>query len=285
MKIVLSAVLMLIMSVYAAFAQSGSTQKIFMKYKAYWGGFVIAEISTETLLGADSYDVSAEYAVKGLASIVGNMTNNTRSYGIRHRTGEYRPLYYESQGNFGKFKYSNKVKFNPDNLMVTTHEQELELREKTEYIPIPDAHKHGIDPMTMFLNMIVNENFARDYKKQYSRRQFGGIFVTTQNFICDETGKFEEESRSVFAGDAVGCKIDGELIAGGIRSTDPDRKRRRGREDDDQQSILWFGQVDGFHGYLPVYTEFPIGWGKVRVYLNEFTVEDVSAAVLTASSE
>lgn len=285
MKIVLSAVLMLIISAHAGFAQSDSTQKIYMKYKAYWGGFVIAEISSQTLLADDSYDVSAEYTVKGIASIVGNMTNNTRTYGIRHRTGEYRPLYYESQGNFGKFKYSNKVNFNPDNLMVTNHEQELELREKTEYIPIPDPHKHGIDPMSMFLNMIVNENFARDYKKQYSRRQFGGIFVTTQNFLCDETEEFEEESRSVFVGDAVGCKIDGQLIAGGIRSTDPNRKRRRGREDDDQDSILWFGQVDGFSGYLPVYTEFPIGWGKVRVYLNEFEVEEIPSAVQTASSK
>ena len=45
-----------------------------------------------------------------------------------------------------------------------------------------------------------------------------------------------------------------------------------------------FGKVDGFDGTVPVYTEFPIGWGKVRIYLSEFSIEDVSNDVVTASS-
>ncbi len=283
MKYLVSAFLFL--TLLSAHAQADAGKKVFLKYKAYWAGFNIAEIESTTNLHDDSYDVSAQYTVKGIASIVGKMQNNTRAYGIKHRTGEYRPLYYESQGNFGKFKYLNQVNFDTDSLKVTDHVQELELREKTEYIPVPDAHKHGIDPMTMFLNMIVNENFPRDYKTEYTRRQFSGIFVTTQSFQCDERREFDEEGRSVFEGDAVGCKIDGELVAGGIRSTDPNRKRRRGREDDDQESVLWFGQMDGFDGYFPVYTEFPIGWGKVRVYLNDYSIEDIADPVHTASSE
>lgn len=269
----------------SAQAQSGPGKKVYLKYKAYWAGFTIAEIESTTLLYDDSYDVTAHYSVKGIASVVRKMENNTRAYGIKHRTGEYRPLYYETQGNFGKFKYLNKAHFDTDSLFVTEHIQELELREKTEYIPIPDAHKHGIDPMTMFLNMIINERFPRDYGSYYSRRQFGGIFVSTQSFVCDEEQKFERERRSVFEGSAIGCKIDGKLVAGGIRSTDPNRKRRRGREDDDQESILWFGQMEGFNGYFPVYTEFPMGWGKVRVYLNDYSIEDIATPLQTASGQ
>lgn len=285
MKVIFHGIVTLLLTAAFAQAQDNSGKKIYMKYKAYWGGFNVAEIESHTILHDESYDVSAHYTVKGIASIIGKMTNDTRTYGIKHRTGEYRPLYYESKGNFGKFKYSNQASFDTDSLKVTDHVQKLDLREKTEYIPIPEAHKHGMDPMTMYLNMIINKNFVRDYKKEYRRRQFGGLFVTTQSFICDEYQEFEEEGRSVFEGDAVGCKIDGDLVAGGIRSTDPNRKRRRGREDDDQESILWFGQMDGFDGYLPVYTEFPIGWGKVRIYLNEYNIEDISSTIQTAHSD
>ncbi len=266
-------------------AQNIPSQKINLKYKAYWGGFVVAEIESETTLDHSSYKIKANYSVKGIASIIGKMENSTMARGIMHRTGEYRPEYYESRGNFGKFNYVNQVTFNPDNLMVTDHVQDLELREKTEYIPVSKLDRHGIDPMTLYLNMIVNRNFERDYKNEFRRRQFGGIFVSRQSFICDEKDDLDKTGRSVFKGETVVCKIDGELLAGGIRSTDPKKKRRRGREDDDQDSRLWFGKMDGFGGMLPVYTEFPIGWGKVRIYLSEFNIEDVTTPVITATNQ
>lgn len=265
-------------------AQTATSYKVNLKYKAYWGGFTVAEINSDTIIDNDTYRVSADYQVKGIASIVGKMQNQTMARGIMHRTGEYRPQYYQSQGNFGKFKYSNKVTFNPDNLKVTNHIQEVELREDTEYVPIDDLDKHGFDPMTLFLNMIMNENFNQDYKTEYSDRQFGGIFVSRQSFICDDYETLDKESRSVFAGETTICKIDGKLLAGGIRNTDPDKKRRRGRENDDQDSRLWFGKMQGFNGMIPVYTEFPLGWGKVRIYLDDFSIEPIEANIINAKN-
>jgi len=284
MKLIYRAILFF--SILCSNAQAGDeqTQKVTFKYKAYWGGFVVAEISSQTLLAPNKYETSATYSVKGIASIIGKMENNTLSRGIYHRTGEYRPEYYESRGNFGKFKYKNEVHFNTDSLMVTDHVQDLELRKETEYIPIPDADKHGMDPMTIFLNMIVNKNFAQDYKTETHTRQFGGIFVSKQIFMCDQSKVFEEEGRSVFEGPAIGCQIDGVTLAGDIRSTNPDKKPRRGREGDDQESRLWFGKMDGFHGTVPVYTEFPIGWGKVRIYLSEFNIENIDGPMLSAKN-
>lgn len=267
-----------------AMAETPSSYKVNLEYKAYWGAFSVAEISSDTIIDDQTYEISANYRVKGIASIVGKMENNTMARGIMHRTGEYRPLFYQSQGNFGKFKYLNKVSFNPDNLMVTDHVQEMELREDTEYIPIDDLDKHGFDPMTLFLNMIMNENFNRDYKNGYRDRQFGGIFVSSQSFLCDEYDTLEETGKSVFSGESTVCKIDGELLAGGIRSTDPNKKRRRGREDDDQDSKLWFGKMPGFDGMLPVYTEFSIGLGKVRIYLSDYSIEPIEGNVLTAKN-
>ncbi|MCC3859792.1 DUF3108 domain-containing protein [Pseudemcibacter aquimaris] len=284
MKILIRTILILFTFSAYANAQIGSSYKVNLKYKAYWGGFTVAEITSDTIIDNNNYEVSAHYKVKGIASIVGKMENNTMARGIMHRTGEYRQLYYQSQGNFGKFKYLNKVSFNPDNLMVTDHVQELELRENTEYIPIDDLDKHGFDPMTLFLNMIMNENFNRDYKNGYRDRQFGGVFVSSQSFLCDEYETLEKERRSVFEGETTICKIDGELLAGGIRSTDPKKERKRGREDDDQDSRLWFGKMPGFNGMLPVYTEFKIGWGKVRIYLSDFSIEPIEGNILTAEN-
>jgi hypothetical protein len=276
-------VLFFALTAYAA-AQSGSSYKVNLKYKAYWGGFTVAEINSDTIIDNDNYEVSADYQVKGIASIVGKMQNHTMARGIMHRTGEYRQEYYQSQGNFGKFKYLNKVTFNPDNLKVTDHVQEVELREDTEYVPVDDLDKHGFDPMTLFLNMIMNKNFNRDYKTEYSDRQFGGIFVSRQSFICDEYETRDRESRSVFEGETTICKIHGELLAGGIRSTDPNKKRKRGREDDDQDSRLWFGKMPGFDGMIPVYTQFPIGWGKARIYLSDFSIEPLEGNIVNAKN-
>lgn len=267
-----------------AYTQEQASYKVDLKYKAYWAGFVIAEITSQTSLTPSEYELRAHYQVKGIATMFNESTNNTMARGILNQNGEYRPKLYESVGNFGKLEYSNRAQFDPDTLKVTDHEQELTLREHLEYIPIDEEDKFGFDPMTLFLNMIMNPNFNEDYKEEYKERQFGGIFVSEQSFICDEQVVIERESRSVFQGDATVCKIDGERLAGGLKNTDPDRKRKKDRVDDDRDSRLWFGKMDGFDGMIPVYTEFPIGWGKIRIYLSDFSVEPIDELAVMAEN-
>ena len=265
-----------------ASAQVGSPYKVNLKFKAYWLGFVVAEIESQAIIDATNYEISAEYRAKGIATIMAKMNNNTLSRGILHTDGKFRPEYYESMGNFGKLKYNNRVSFDPDTLKVTNLTQDFELRKDTEYIPIAEEEKYGIDPMTMFLNMILTPNFAEIYREEYKERQFGGMFVSEQSFTCDDNEVMKKERRSIFAGEAIICKIDGQHIAGDIKRTKPRKKRKKGREDDDQDSRLWFGKMDGFDGTIPVYTEFPIGWSKVRIYLSQFSVEPVTGPLVNA---
>ncbi|HPF46089.1 MAG: DUF3108 domain-containing protein [Alphaproteobacteria bacterium] len=269
-----------------ALAQIGTPYKVDMTYKAYWGGFVVAEIHSETALSATGYQLSADYKVKGFAAIISDMENRTMSRGILYTDGKYRPEYYESGGNFGKLKYKSQVSFDPKTLNVTNLVQEMELRKDSEYVPIEEDEKYGMDPMTMFLNLIMTPNFKEAYREKYSERQFGGMFVSEQSFTCDETEMMGRESRSVFEGEAIICKIDGKEISGDIKSTKPKKKKKRkSRERDDQDSRLWFGKMPGFEGTVPVYTEFPIGWGKVRVYLSDFSVTPLETPTITARGD
>ncbi|MBT7583616.1 MAG: DUF3108 domain-containing protein, partial [Kordiimonadaceae bacterium] len=229
-----------------ALAQNPKSYKVNTQYKAYWGGFTVAEITSQTTIKPGEYDISAGYTVKGLAAIFGKSENTTMAQGIVSSSGEFRPELYESSGNFGKLTYYNRATFDPDTLKVKSHEQELNLREDTEYIPIADEEKYGFDPMTIFLNMMTNQNFKEEYKKLYTERQFGGIFVSEQTFICKEEKIIGSERRSVFEGEAVGCAIDGKRLSGQLKSTKPRKKRKRSRVDDDQESLLWFGKMDGF---------------------------------------
>ena len=266
MRIFYRAILLLLCSAPFVHAQNSVPYKVNMHYKAYWGGFVVAEIASQTNINAARYQISANYRIKGLASILGKSQNNTMARGILATDGRFAPEFYESKGNFGKFKYHNQVTFDPETLKVTEHIQELELRKGTEYIPIADEDKYGIDPMTLFLNMIMNKNFNEDYIEEYKERQFGGLFVSEQSITCNENETLKEESRSVFKGETTVCKIDGELLAGGIKRTKP-RKKNKPREDDDQDSRLWFGKMKGFDAMVPVYTEFQlVGVKSVFIY-------------------
>ena len=274
----------LVMSCDAS-AQSSLGKKVKFKYKAYWGGFVVAEIDSETVLNSTSYTTFANYNIKGIAMIMGKMENRTMARGILHSDGTYHPEYYESSGNFGKFIYDNKVTFDADTLRVTEHIQDLKLRKDTEYIPIEENEKYGMDPMTVFLNMIMKPDFGTSYAQEVKTRQYGGIFVSEQSFICDQTKEFKPESRSVFVGEAYACKIDGTSISGDIKSTKPKKKERKGRERDDQDSRLYFGKMPNFEGTVPVYTEFPIGWGKVRIYLSEFSVDPIEKRIVNSNNQ
>ena len=273
--------LFLMLSCFAA-AQVSMPYKVTFKYKAYWAGFVIAEIDSETIIDATKYQITADYRVKGIASIMTKMQNHTMSRGILFTDGKYRPEYYENKGNFGDFKYLNQVSFDPETLKVINHVQDIELRKDTEYTPVAAEEKYGMDPMTMFLNMIMDPNFAEAYKEEYRERQFGGLFVSEQIFTCDDSEMMKKESRSVFMGEAIICKVDGKVISGDIKSTKLKKKRKKRRENDDQDSRLWFGKMDGFDGTIPVYTEFPLGWGKVRIYLSEFNIASVDKPLVTA---
>ena len=267
-----------------AYAQEQASYKVNLEYKAYWGGFVIAKINSQTSLTPSEYELRASYQFKGIAAMFNASANNTMARGILNQNGEYRPKLYESIGNFGKLKYLNRAHFDPETLKVINHEQELTLRENLEYIPIDEEDKFGYDPMSLFLNMIMNPNFNQDYQEEYKERQFGGIFVSEQSFLCDDWVVMKRESRSVFQGDATVCKIDGERLAGGLRNTDPDKKRKKGRVDDDRDSRLWFGKMDGFDGMIPVYTELPVGWGKVRIYLSDYSVEPIDGLSVVANN-
>ncbi len=276
MKIFYKTVIILLSMSTFAKAQDVPSYKVTLDYKAYWAGFVVAYITSETFISNDQYQIAAHYEVGGIARMFNESANDTLSRGIRLSGGEFRPKYYESSGNFGKLTYLNKVKFDPHTLKVMEHEQELNLREDTEYIPIPEEEKFGADPMSIFLNMIMNKDFKEDYKELETKRQFGGIFVSEQSFICEENEMMKPEGRSVFAGNASICAIDGKLIAGNIKRTKKRKKRKKSRVDDDQKTRLWFGKLDGFDATVPVYTEFPIGWGKVRIYLSNFDIEAAS---------
>lgn len=258
-----------------SFSQEMKSYKINIDYKAYWLGLTVADINSQTIVNKDKYQISARYNVSGFASLFNQSSNESSSRGIITKEHVFRPEYYESKGNFGKFLYSNEVSFDPDSLKVTNHNQKLTLRKDREYIPIAEAEKYGSDPLTIFLNMIMNENFNDDYKKLTLTRQFGGIFVSEQSFKCNDRQILKKNKRSRFTGEATICEIDGKLLAGRIKSTKPRKKRRKSRVDDDQKSGLWFGKMPGLNAMIPIYTEFPMGWGKVSIHIDSFTVEEI----------
>jgi len=257
-----------------------ATQHIKLTYKAYWGGFVISKIYSSGHMSAADYAIEASYKVTGLATIFSNMENKVTARGKFAPDGSLKPLFYTNQGRWGKkYSFHNRTAFQEEDSKIISHEFTFKFKEDVEYIPIREEHKYGPDMVSFYLGLSLDEDAMKIGEKIMHQNIFGGFFLLDISYQCTENKRLKSK-RSIYNGDALVCEFSDEIVDGGFTRINKKKKvsqknKRKKKNTDTMEPTplqIWYAKVDGLDDMIPVYSEFPIGWGKVRVYLAEIEV-------------
>lgn len=252
-------------------------------HKAYFGAFVVAEIETVTLMGDEAYDINITYKTKGLANLFSKASGETIALGQMSDAGRLIPTTYEIKGNYGGDDFRSYMEFDVGTGIVTEHQQKTIDDDDYDYIPVPDDMKKGPDPISFFFNMIANQKGelkppAKGEKAEILTEEvFGGLMLQEYQYRCDEWRKLKESSRNVYSGPVVRCEFGFKNLAGEFRHKDPkkqkerEEKRKKAKDKDRDPIRAWFAPMEETHLMVPVYSEFDIGIGKLRIHLAEMT--------------
>lgn len=247
-----------------------------LTYKAYWGGFVISKVYSTTHIGPSDYQIDVAYEVTGIASIFSKMKNKVSVRGKITPDGRLKPLYYENIGSWGHHGYSNRTKFQEHDGKIISHDYTFNFKEEFKYIPINDDLKFGPDMVSFYLGLTLDDEAMKIGTEMKHHNVFGGFFLLDISYQCPETKRFKTR-RSIYAGEVVVCEFSDKIIAGDFEKVKKKKKKKKKKRSSIEPVPvqIWYAKLDElkeFGALIPVYSEFAIGWGKVRVYLSEIEV-------------
>ena len=251
-------------------------QNIKLTYKAYWGGFVISKIYSQGYLDAKGYQVEIFYEVTGLASIFSNMKNKVSAQGIFAPDGSLKPLVFENQGSWGNFSFKNRTEFDAGDSRIIAHDYTFEFEKDAKYIPLRDDLKYGPDMASFYLGLTLAEGGLEIGAEEKHQNVFGGFFLLDIAYQCAENKRLKSR-RSVYTGDTLVCKFRDSIVDGGFKYINKKKKSRtkKKKSTDTMEPVplqIWYAKLDEMDHMVPIYSEFSIGWGKVRVYLADVEV-------------
>jgi len=253
-------------------------QEIKLTYKAYWGGFVISKVYSHGQMSADAYQAEISYKVTGLASIFSNMENKVSVRGMITPEGILKPHIFENQGSWGKNNFKNRTEFRQQDSKIITHEYTFKFKEDVRYIPVKDPLKYGPDMVSFYLGLTLDEAKMTVGPELKHQNIFGGFFLLDISYRCLEH-KYLKSRRSLYRGQALVCEFQDKVIDGGFeRIKKKKKKKKKSKKKDNEDTMeptplhIWYAKLDQLDHMIPVYSEFPFGWGKVRVYLSDIAV-------------
>ena len=273
-KILLSVILFFVFTNINWAAETRPSQTIKLTYKAYWGGFVISKVYSVGQMNTTDYQVEISYKVTGLATIFSNMKNKVFAKGKFAADGTLQPQFFENQGSWSRYSFKNRTEFQEQDSKIISHEYEFKFKEDVKYIPIKDDLKYGPDMVSFFLGLTLDEEAMKIGTEVKQQNVFGGFFLLNIAYQCTEFKRLKSK-RSIYNGDALVCEFKDKIADGGFEGLKKKKKSRKKKNTDTMEPVpmhIWYAKVDELENMIPVYSEFPIGWGKVRVYLTEIEV-------------
>ncbi len=273
-KILISVVLLFIFTDINLAAESRQSQNIKLTYKAYWGGFVISKIYSVGQMDNENYQVQISYKVTGLAKIFSNMKNTVSTEGKFAPDGSLKPLIFENQGSWSRYSFKNHTEFQEKDSKIISHDYEFKFKEDVKYIPIKDDLKYGPDMVSFFLGMTLDDEAMKIGTDVKHQNIFGGFFLLDIAYQCIGNKQLKSK-RSIYNGDTTVCEFKDTIVDGGFVRIKKKKKSRKKKNTDTMEPVplkIWYAKVEQLDNMIPVYSEFPFGWGKVRVYLTEIEV-------------
>ena len=269
----------LLLSNIAMADEKAHIQDIKLTYKAYWAGFVISEVHSRGVITPDSYQVDVSYKVTGLAAIFSSMKNRVSARGIFAADGSVRPLVFDNQGSWSHYGFTNHTEFRLEDSKIISHKYTANFKRKVKYIPVREELAYGPDMVSFYLGLTLDEEKMKIGAPERHQNIFGGFFLLDISYRCI-ANKTLKSKRSVYKGKALVCEFHDKIIDGGFerikkKKSRKKKKHRKKKNTDTMEPVplqVWYGRIGGVDHMVPVYSEFPFGWGKVRVYLSKIEV-------------
>lgn len=235
-----------------------SAPELTLEYEAYFGGFHVASARTAIERGDGRYEISGKARARGLLEWYSGWRGRTVSRGRLDTAGDVRPLYHEGKGEWGGGMRRNSLTFNPDGT-VAVEREETEEREEEEATPIPpDSIPGAVDPISAILSLaaVMESGGSCDGAIPiYDGRRRYDIAVEQ-----DGSKAFEPTEYSIFAGEAVACRVSLRRIGG--FSTKPGRFRDRVGD-----RIVWVAQPLEEAPPVPVRVDIQTELGDLVIHL------------------
>lgn len=273
-KIFLSIVSLIFVANISYAVEGRPSQDIKLTYKAYFGGFVISELFSVGHMDATDYQAEISYHVTGLGKIFSNMKNKVTVRGKFAPDGSLRPLVFENQGSWSRYSFSNRTEFQEDDSKIISHDYEFKFKEKVKYIPIKDELKYGPDMVSFFLGLTLSDEAMKIGAEVKHQNIFGGFFLMDIAYRCTENKQLTSK-RSIYNGEVLVCNFKDKVIEGAFKRIKKKKKSKKKKNTDTMEPVpmqIWYAKLGDLDQMIPVYSEFPMGWGKVRVYLTNIEV-------------
>lgn len=259
-----------------------SSQDVALTYKAYWAGFTVSEVTSVGHIDQEGYQAAISYKVSGLATVFSKMANTVSVRGKFAADGTLIPLVYENQGAWSRYHFRNRTEFDEADGKVISHDYDFTFKDPVKYIPIKEELKYGPDMVSFYLGLTLDENALKVGSEVKHQNVFGGFFLLDIGYHCPEYSQLNSQN-SIYQGEVLVCVFTDKIIDGSfqrLKKKKTSRKKRlfrktKKRNTDTMEPVpveIWYAKLPDLDHLVPVYSEFSIGLGKVKVYLSGIKV-------------
>lgn len=246
-------------------------------YDLYWKGIRIFTARTSVRVGEATYNHGVSVRTRGILRLFLKAHGQVQASGIRDERGYLQPVFFAARSQWNKKIYTRTVTFALDG---AADKVLVRMPPDTDGVwdPVPEELMRGPDPLSLLVAAAdglwgLAEGSADDNKDEVTIRTFDGVRVMEYLVTCPDSEILKETRRSIFAGPAIRCVVEGEQLAGFWRDLDEENTSREEEAEDgaeiDRRVTLWLAQDSRSSLYLPVRMEIQSQRGKIKVYLTE----------------
>lgn len=253
--------LVLLVATLAAHPAAAGGAPLEADYVVRWRGIEVGRFTTELRRSGERYHLAYRARTSGpLRWLVGLESDG---WAIGHLVdGGVQPEHFRGASSWRDGAGSWRVSFAEDGRVT---EVEVDEATRADREPVPEALHRGPDPLSLVLAAMQRAAAG----EAFEGRSFDGRRAMRYRLACAaEPSPIRPVALGPAAREALGCTIEGELVAGRSKrwSREPDQEPR-----DREPVRLWLVPELGGMPHWPVRIEAESRWGTVSVELERFT--------------
>jgi hypothetical protein len=231
---------------------------ITLEYEAYFGGFHIASARTQIERAPDGYDVAARARARGMLDWYSGWRGTAESEGRLFEDGTVAPVQHRNEGVWDGGVRKRTLDFQDDGTVdVELIEEDDDDDDAVTEVP-PDSIPGSVDPISAIMSLAELMRTGGtcdgtipvyDGKRRYD--------LTVRK---DGTRRFQPNDYTIFAGEAIACRVDFERI-GGFR-VERSKYSRTARD-----RIVWVGKPFENAPPIPVRVDVGTNYGDLIIHL------------------